>query len=88
LYLSNRNFNANAKRFVAGEDYFVVKPSDAEQYGIRTSEINNAGTTSLTEQGYLMLVKSFTDDLAWKVQRDLVNTYFRAKNQCQQWNSW
>jgi hypothetical protein len=26
-----------------------------------------------------MLVKSFTDDLAWKVQRDLVNTYFKVK---------
>ena len=25
-----------------------------------------------------MLVKSFTDDLAWKVQRELVNSYFRA----------
>ncbi|MFT9057759.1 MAG: hypothetical protein ABF449_14360 [Ethanoligenens sp.] len=24
-----------------------------------------------------MLVKSFTDDLAWQVQRQLVNTYFR-----------
>lgn len=27
-----------------------------------------------------MLVKSFTDDLAWQVQRELVNTYFKAKN--------
>lgn len=27
-----------------------------------------------------MLVKSFTDDLAWKVQRELVNTYFRVKD--------
>lgn len=26
-----------------------------------------------------MLVKSLTDDLAWKVQRELVNSYFRAK---------
>ena len=26
-----------------------------------------------------MLVKSFTDDLAWEVQRKLVNDYFRAK---------
>ena len=34
--------------------------------------------TLLTESGYLMLVKSFTDDLAWTVQRQLVNTYFRA----------
>lgn len=33
--------------------------------------------TVITESGYLMLVKSFTDDLAWQVQRQLVNTYFR-----------
>lgn len=35
--------------------------------------------TLITESGYLMLVKSFTDELAWQVQRELVNTYFRAK---------
>ena len=29
--------------------------------------------------GYLMLVKSFTDDLAWQVQRSLVQNYFRGK---------
>ncbi|MDC4242763.1 hypothetical protein NE398_21855, partial [Clostridium tertium] len=33
----------------------------------------------ITESGYLMLVKSLQDDLAWKVQRELVNNYFRAK---------
>ena len=33
----------------------------------------------MTETGYLMIVKSFTDDLAWSVQRQLVNTYFKAK---------
>lgn len=27
-----------------------------------------------------MLVKSFTDDLAWEVQRQLVNTYFKASD--------
>lgn len=32
----------------------------------------NAEITLITETGYLMLVKSFTDDLAWKVQRELV----------------
>lgn len=26
-----------------------------------------------------MLVKSFTDELAWKVQRELVASYFRAR---------
>ncbi len=33
----------------------------------------------MTESGYLMLAKSFTDDLAWTVQRELVNNYFRAR---------
>ena len=32
----------------------------------------------ITESGYLMLVKSLTDDLAWTVQRELVNNYFRV----------
>lgn len=31
----------------------------------------------LTETGYLMVVKSLKDDLAWKVQRELVERYFR-----------
>ena len=34
--------------------------------------------TLLTKMGYLMLVKSFTDDLAWMVQRQLVKSYFEA----------
>ena len=32
--------------------------------------------TFITEVGYMMLTKSFTDDLAWKVQRELVYSYF------------
>lgn len=37
------------------------------------------GLVLLTESGYLMLVKSFTDDLAWDVQRKLVKSYFNRK---------
>lgn len=33
----------------------------------------------LTESGHLMLVKTFTDDLSWEVQRQLVNSYFKVK---------
>lgn len=76
---AKRNFNTNKLRFIENVDYFFVKPSDVEGYEIRTSEINNAGTYLITESGYLMLVKSLTDDLAWQVQRELVNNYFRAK---------
>lgn len=76
---AKRNFNSNKKHFIEKVDYFFVKPKDVEKYEIRTSEINNAGTYLITESGYLMIVKSLTDDLAWQVQRELVNTYFRYK---------
>lgn len=75
---AKRNFNDNKDRFIENVDYFFVKPKDVEGYEIRTAEINNFGTYLITEQGYLMLVKSFTDDLAWEVQRQLVNTYFKV----------
>lgn len=77
---ASRNFKANRQHFVEREDFFIVKPSDIQKDEIRPSEINNRGTTLITESGYLMLVKSFTDDLAWDVQRQLVNTYFRVQN--------
>lgn len=77
---AKRNFNSNKSRFIENVDYFFVKPSDVEAYEIRTSEINNAGTYLITESGYLMLVKSLSDNLAWMVQRELVNKYFRVKD--------
>lgn len=55
-----------------------VQKSEKRTSGI--NEVNNRGTIFLTETGYLMIVKSFTDDLAWQVQRQLVNTYFTAKD--------
>lgn len=32
-----------------------------------------------TEQGYLILTKTFNDDLSWEVQRLLVKSYFKLK---------
>lgn len=76
---ASRNFRNNRQHFVEGEDYFIVKPSDIQNDEIRRTEINNRGTVLITESGYLMLVKSFTDDLAWDVQRQLVNSYFKVE---------
>lgn len=75
---AKRNFNENRTRFIEGEDFFIVKPADVQKYEFRTSEINNRGTVLLTKMGYLMLVKSFTDDLAWHIQRQLVKSYFEG----------
>jgi hypothetical protein len=73
---ARRNFNENKRHFIEGEDYFVRNSYEAKnEFGITAPN----GLVLLTESGYLMLVKSFTDDLAWQVQRQLVNHYFRSK---------
>ncbi|EHG4046345.1 ORF6N domain-containing protein [Salmonella enterica] len=74
---ASRNFKYNRSRFTATDDFYIIdfsKKAEFRPFGI---EIPPRGLTVLTESGYLMLVKSFTDDLAWKVQRELVNNYFR-----------
>lgn len=77
---ASRNFRENRQRFISGVDFYSVEITNDEfrrQFGIS----KNAGRTItlITETGYLILVKSFTDDLAWKVQRELVDSYFRIK---------
>ena len=75
---AKRNFNTNKKHFIEGEDYFTICVDEIRTRKIM--EISNKAredVTFFTEQGYLMLVKSFTDDLAWEVQRQLVKNYFR-----------
>lgn len=76
---ASRNFKTNKKYFIEGEDYIIIKHSQKDEF--RLLEIPNRGLTLFSETGYLMLVKSFTDDLAWKVQRELINTYFKYKNE-------
>lgn len=69
-------FNRNKDRFSIGEDYFVCETYEAKElFGISAPN----GIALMTEQGYLMLVKPFSDDLSWEVQRQLVNGYFKAR---------
>ncbi|OAH45537.1 ORF6N domain-containing protein [Pseudomonas monteilii] len=70
---ARRNFNEHRDKLIEGEDYFVRNSSEARKMGF----VAPNGLSLLTEQGYLMLVKSLTDDLAWTVQRQLVINYFR-----------
>lgn len=78
---ARKRFNDNKKHFIEGEDYFKVCASEIRTRKIMSiSNKTREDITLITESGYLMLVKSFTDDLAWKVQRELVNTYFRVKD--------
>lgn len=60
---ARRNFNQNRQRFISGVDFFKVCADE-----IRTNKIaeispkSHEPLTLITETGYLMLVKSFTDD--------------------------
>lgn len=73
---SRVTFNRNKKRFCEELDYFVCDAYEAKKTLCITAP---NGVVLLTESGYLMLVKTFDDDLAWKVQRELVNNYFRFR---------
>lgn len=78
---ARKRFNDNRNHFIEGEDFFKISASE-----IRTTKLFDipdkatADYALITEQGYLMLVKSFTDDLAWDVQRQLVNGYFKTRD--------
>lgn len=75
---ARKRFSDNKKHFIEGEDYFVRKTDEAKkEFGITAPN----GLALITESGYLMLVKSLTDDLAWEVQRKLVKSYFNRKRQ-------
>lgn len=79
---ARKRFNDNKVHFIEGVDFFKVKCSEVRPFFGQTlpNGFNpNADIVLMTESGYLMLVKSFTDDLAWDVQRQLVNTYFKAE---------
>ncbi|MGG1649696.1 ORF6N domain-containing protein [Paenibacillus sp. NRS-1780] len=81
---ASRNFRENRLHFISETDYFYLQGSEATEFattnfvGTNPSKIREL--VLLTQSGYSMLVKSFTDDLAWDVQRQLVNGYFNAQD--------
>lgn len=76
---ASRNFRSNRDHFIEGEDYFKICADEFRRRWDGLPQRATEDVTLITESGYLMLVKSFTDDLAWEVQRELVKGYFRVK---------
>lgn len=84
---AKRSFGANKKHFIETVDYFSISRKDFGTNFVPNLKLEGNPKLQvilLTESGYLMLVKSFTDDLAWDVQRALVNNYFRVSQPVQQ----
>ena len=75
---ARKAFNRNKKRFIECEDYFLITRNTPMSVSW-TLRVPPKGLTLVTESGYLMISKVFDDDIAWDVQRKLVNSYFRVK---------
>ena len=76
---ARKRFHDNRERFIEGEDFFKITPSEFRTAFGDMDKRQQNDITLITESGYLMIVKSLTDDLSWRVQRELVKTYFRVK---------
>lgn len=78
---AGRNFRRHRGkgRLVEGKHFFEVPAAEIPE--VATKFVGTSTTLILlTEAGYLMLVKCFRDDLAWKVQEYLVEHYFRSRD--------
>lgn len=87
---AKRYFSENRKRFVEGKQYYQLKQEAAQNFltqfastkSVSPSSINKVRSLMvLTLKGYIHLVKSFTDDLAWKIHDELIDGYFVNKTQ-------
>lgn len=77
-----KNFNRNRETFDLNEDYFVLNKEEfSERLKIVQDFIpNNVKEIILfTQSGYLLLTKTFSDKLSWKIQKELIKAYFKLK---------
>lgn len=81
---ARKRFNDNKDKLLHGEDYWRLKGKALSDFRTNLNDPTEISKYTshlilINESGYLMLVKSLQDDLAWEVQRRLINNYFRAK---------
>lgn len=71
---AKKNFQNNKDKFISGIDYFEISKNDVGEKFSPTYGFDKKAPKGilLTESGYLMIVKSFTDNLSWQVQRKAV----------------
>lgn len=75
---ARRNFGEHRGRFTEGRHCFEVSRDEIRsELPLEVFSSRAPRGILITERGYLLLVKTFTDDLAWDVQEQLVDQYFR-----------
>ena len=87
LKFINQNINRNRKRFKNGIDIIDLKGSKFEvalsDHGIFTQNALNRSNNIyiLSERGYSKLIKILDDDKSWEVHDELIDHYFRLREQ-------
>ena len=79
-----KHFERKRKHFLKDVDYYELTRKELNDLTSPNSKIIGNPMIKaylFTESGYLMIVKCLDDDLAWKVQRQLVNSYFKVKQE-------
>lgn len=78
----NQQFNNNRNKFVENEDYFIAKKNlihGVMSFTLANKLQNLKEIILFTYSGYLLLAKTFNDELSWKIQKELVKTYFKLR---------
>lgn len=73
---AKRNFLKNKKHMVESKDFYKLSMDEIRPLEKNSKHNFPKGAFVLTKSGYLMIVKSLNDPLAWEIQRQLVNAYF------------
>ncbi|WP_063663351.1 ORF6N domain-containing protein [Aliivibrio fischeri] len=72
-------FIQNQNKLQQNKHYFTAFPTDHAFAINYPNPIPPAGLILITQRGYSMLVKAFTDDFSWQVQEQLADAYFEAQ---------
>lgn len=81
-------FNRHKGEMVEGEDYITLSYEEWSKLPLKLDRIPNVRSkggprvsmTFLTETGYLLIVKPFSDKRSWQMQRVLIRSYFMVKD--------
>ena len=78
----NEIFKNNKEKFTLGKDYYLLNREEFSESSKTIQKFipNNVKEIPLyTERGYLKLTKPFEDELSWRIQDILVDSYFALK---------
>ena len=87
---AGKRFLENKEHFIPGKHYYMLQGEEAQKFltafaNDSTSVAKNINKVRslavFTLKGYLHLVKSFSDELSWKIHDELIDGYFINKTQ-------